>query len=87
MNRNVCGCFYRWVYGELVKTFCGEKDLFTEGRATVCYSNYCVAGCRIFSSTHLECGKKTALVGIGLAETFKFTAALVVREESRVLFW
>ena len=36
-----------------------EKDLFTEGRATVCYSNYIVAGCKIyFWLTHLEYGRK-----------------------------
>ena len=48
-----------------------EKDLFTEGRATVCYSNN-VAGCKSFfgSPTWSVVERdRTALTGIRLAET------------------
>ena len=53
------------------KNFFWEKDLFTEGKATVSYSSYRVVDCKIFWFIFLEGYKKgqAVLIGIRLTET------------------
>ena len=65
-----------------------EKDLFTERRATVCYSNYREMGCKSFFHPLGLSQKGTGLFLLASDGPRRcgLAAAILVREKSRVLF-
>ena len=84
-------CIKRNVFSsspESVKIFL-KKHLFAERRATVCYSNYRVADCKVFfdSPTWRVAERNRAVfIGIGLAETVSLLLLLWWEKSQGYLF-